>query len=61
MEKAKEEGIESLEIIKLLVEQAGWRFEVQNDIVPPTALDQQIDTPVNIPQPLEVSRDTLLN
>ena len=61
MAKAKEEGIESLEIIKLLVEQAGWRFEVQNDIVPPTALDKQVDTPVNIPQPLEVSQDTLLN
>lgn len=37
MEQAKEEGIESLEIIKLLVEQAGWRFEVQNNVVPPSA------------------------
>lgn len=39
MEQAREEGIESLEIIKLLVEQAGWRFEVQNNIVEPTLFD----------------------
>lgn len=36
MEQAKAEGIESLEIIKLLVEQAGWRFEVQNNIIEST-------------------------
>lgn len=37
MVQAKEEGIESLEIIKILVEQAGWRFEVQNNVVPPSS------------------------
>lgn len=61
MAKAKEEGIESLEIIKLLVEQAGWRFEVQNDVIPPSTLDNPPPAPVNIPQPLEVSKDSLLN
>lgn len=39
IEEARAEGIESLEIIKLLVEQAGWRFEVQNNVVEPTVLD----------------------
>jgi hypothetical protein len=34
MQKAKEEGLESLEIIKLLVEQAGWTFEVQGNPLP---------------------------
>jgi hypothetical protein len=37
MDRAMEEGLESLEIIKLLVEQAGWRFEVENNIVEPSA------------------------
>lgn len=60
MEKAKEEGIESLEIIKLLVEQAGWRFEVQNDVIPPS-LDEAPPSPVNIPQPVELNKDSLLN
>lgn len=36
MEQAKEEGLESLEIIKLLVEQAGWRFEVENNVIEPS-------------------------
>lgn len=38
MEQAKEEGLESLEIIKLLVEQAGWRFEVENNVIAPSPL-----------------------
>ncbi|MGH1337481.1 MAG: DUF4230 domain-containing protein [Aureispira sp.] len=38
MDQAKEEGLESLEIIKLLVEQAGWRFEVENNVVEPSPL-----------------------
>jgi len=59
MEQARAEGIESLEIIKLLVEQAGWQFIVENDIVPPTA-EPQKDTP-NIPDPIRVNKDTLLN
>lgn len=42
MEQAKEEGLESLEIIKLLVEQAGWRFEVENNVIEPSA-PQKID------------------
>lgn len=36
MDQAKEEGLESLEIIKLLVEQAGWRFEVENNVIEPS-------------------------
>lgn len=38
MNQAKEEGLESLEIIKLLVEQAGWRFEVENNVIAPSPL-----------------------
>ena len=42
LQEARAEGIESLEIIKLLVEQAGWRFEVQNNIVEPSILDSNL-------------------
>lgn len=52
MDKAKEEGIETLEIIKILVEQAGWTFEIQN--APETN-----DT-LNIPSP-NSRVDSLLN
>jgi hypothetical protein len=41
MQEARTEGIESLEIIKLLVEQAGWRFEVQNNLVDPTFMENK--------------------
>ena len=47
MDQALEEGLESLEIIKLLVEQAGWRFEVENNVIEPTPLPK-ID-PYQIP------------
>lgn len=61
IEQAKQEGIESLEIIKLLVEQAGWRFEVQNDLVPPTPEgNTDLDT-VYIADPIRVTTDTILN
>ncbi|MCP4438337.1 MAG: DUF4230 domain-containing protein [Aureispira sp.] len=52
MEKAKEEGIETLEIIRILVEQAGWTFEIHN--APETN-----DT-LNIPSP-NARVDSLLN
>lgn len=49
LQEARAEGIESLEIIKLLVEQAGWRFEVQNNIVEPSILDSnQVKRPAFI-------------
>lgn len=50
MEQAKEEGLESLEIIKLLVEQAGWRFEVQNNLLPATepGLELQLIDSLNV-------------
>ncbi len=47
MEQAREEGIESLEIIKLLVEQAGWRFEVENNVIEPSPAPKV--TPYQIP------------
>ena len=56
MQQAREEGIESLEIIKLLVEQAGWRFEVQNNIIEPTPYDT-----LYIADPLVSEKDNLLN
>lgn len=65
MQQAREEGLESLDIIRLLVEQAGWRFEiVQEDP------DPQIEEPVrrlppldsiHIERPYVVSRDSLRN
>ncbi len=62
MDQAKEEGIESLEIIKLLVEQAGWRFEVQNNIVAPTPKEvNTIHDTVYIATPTEKRTDTLSN
>ncbi len=59
IEQAKVEGIESLEIIKLLVEQAGWTFKVENNIIAPS-LDSGWDTPT-IAQPIKVRRDSILN
>lgn len=50
MEQARTEGIESLEIIKLLVEQAGWRFEVQNNVVEST---EKVIEPEKEQNPLE--------
>lgn len=64
MEQAKEEGIESLEIIKLLVEQAGWRFEVQNDIVAPTPTpkeEKKLPDSIHIAIPHNNGKDTLKN
>lgn len=62
MEQAREEGIETLEIIKLLVEQAGWKFQVQNDLIPPT-LDKEPTppAPVRIPDAIDVIQDSILN
>lgn len=60
MEKAKNEGISNLEIIQLLVEQAGWTFEVVNGDDGPggNALDSLKN--VNIPDP-ERKIDSLLH
>lgn len=57
MQKAKEEGLEQLEIIKLLVEQAGWTFSVS---------DGKLDNPtqdslknIEIPSPLKKEEKVL--
>ena len=41
MDQARAEGLESLEIIQLLVEQAGWRFEIVQD-----GPDQSLEQPL---------------
>ncbi|CAA6828871.1 MAG: Unknown protein [uncultured Aureispira sp.] len=51
MEQAKEEGIETLEIIKILVEQAGWRFEVQNNVVEPSPENKKLLDSIKIALP----------
>lgn len=60
MEQAREEGLESLEIIKLLVEQAGWTFEVQKNI-PNNPLDNNLLDSVKIKLPGQHNKDSLFN
>ena len=60
MDKAREEGLESLEIIQILVEQAGWTFQVVNgQIDEPNMLDSLKN--INIPNPKKKTTDSLLN
>lgn len=64
MDQAKDEGIESLEIIKLLVEQAGWRFEVQNNIVAPSPAPKSssnLPDSIHIALPQNNNEDSLQN
>jgi len=62
MDQAREEGIESLEIIKLLVEQAGWKFEVQNNVIEPTPNEiQEVPDTVYIAPPTNYASDSLKN
>lgn len=64
MDQAKDEGIESLEIIKLLVEQAGWRFEVQNNIVAPSPdpkSSSNLPDSIHIALPQNNNEDSLQN
>lgn len=59
MDKAREEGLESLEIIKILVEQAGWTFQVvSGEIIEPNLLDSLKN--IKIPDPKK-RIDSLLN
>lgn len=57
IQEARAEGIESLEIIKLLVEQAGWRFEVQNNLVDPTFLDSNQSSGPSLIGPNQTFKD----
>jgi hypothetical protein len=60
MDKAREEGLESLEIIKILVEQAGWTFQVVNGkIDDPNMLDSLKN--INIPDPKRKITDSLMH
>lgn len=61
MDQAKAEGIESLEIIKILVEQAGWRFEVQNNVVEPSPEKKDFPDSVHIALPTDNGMDSLKN
>jgi hypothetical protein len=48
MDKAREEGLEQLELIKLLVEQAGWTFiSTDGNLTEP----QDSLNKINIPDP----------
>ncbi len=61
MDKAKEEGIENLEIIQLLVEQAGWSFVVQEgDEELPSGNPQDSLKNIKIPNPKH-KMDSLLH
>jgi hypothetical protein len=61
MDQARAEGIESLEIIKILVEQAGWRFEVQNNVVEPSPENKKLPDSIHIALPTNNGRDSLKN
>ena len=61
MDQAKSEGIETLEIIKILVEQAGWRFEVQNNVVEPSPEDKKLPDSIHIAFPVNNGIDSLKN
>ncbi|WMX14354.1 MULTISPECIES: DUF4230 domain-containing protein [unclassified Aureispira] len=62
MDQARAEGIESLEIIKLLVEQAGWRFEVQNDVVAPSPREEKkLPDSIHIALPIQNGTDSIKN
>jgi hypothetical protein len=61
MDQAKSEGIETLEIIKILVEQAGWRFEVQNNVVEPSPKEDDFPDSVHIALPTDYGMDSLKN
>lgn len=53
MQQAREEGLESLEVIQLLVEQAGWRFEVIKEA---SQMEQQPTLP-SLPPPESIKID----
>jgi len=59
MQQAKEEGLESLEIIQLLVEQAGWRFEVIKDA--PNMEQQPEITPLPPPESMHIDRPIIVD
>jgi hypothetical protein len=60
MDKARNEGISNLEIIQLLVEQAGWTFEVVNGDIGPGGNPLDSLKNIKIPDP-ERKVDSLLN
>ncbi len=59
MQQAREEGLESLEIIQLLVEQAGWRFEVIKDA--PQMEEQPEFIPAPPPESISTRRPIMVD
>lgn len=59
MQQAREEGLESLEIIQLLVEQAGWRFEVIKDA--PQLEEQPQVAPLPPPESIQTKRPIIVD
>lgn len=59
MQQAREEGLESLEIIQLLVEQAGWRFEVIKKA--PQMEQQPAFPPLPPPESIKIDRPIIVD